>query len=338
MKPLTEGLRLNPEADAEALAHAGVLIPLAPQSLTKAEAQPVTTSNPVTARQTVPAQAGLHTVPTSAPVPGITPAPRQLQGLADVAFPPQPATAVAGTQVAPFPYPPPTAPSPYPPPTAGLVSPRGETAAAHHEERVLARSGATASAGTRMEDNPCSTYADQHHPAGNEVAGLCAVRPGCISSKQTQRGFADTAVASGTALELPSAMAAPAQKETGVGETNDAEIGGTFDAGIGGTSGEDRQAKRQKVAVPEADLECGRSAFNPDRTAERDHNESVGVVEGQDEKPLDNTVQGADDSAMRLSPSLTTKDGSPSMAAHIRLGMPPSRVKVPMRQLTEPNT
>ncbi len=37
VKPFTEGLRLNPEADAEALAHSGVLILRAPEALVKAE-------------------------------------------------------------------------------------------------------------------------------------------------------------------------------------------------------------------------------------------------------------------------------------------------------------
>lgn len=37
MKPFTQGLRLNPEADAEALAHSGLLIPYAPESAVKPE-------------------------------------------------------------------------------------------------------------------------------------------------------------------------------------------------------------------------------------------------------------------------------------------------------------
>jgi len=37
VKPFTQGLRLNPEADAEALAHSGLLIPYAPESAVKPE-------------------------------------------------------------------------------------------------------------------------------------------------------------------------------------------------------------------------------------------------------------------------------------------------------------
>ena len=37
MKPFTQGLRLNPEADAETLAHSGLLIPYAPESAVKPE-------------------------------------------------------------------------------------------------------------------------------------------------------------------------------------------------------------------------------------------------------------------------------------------------------------
>lgn len=37
MKPFTQGLRLNPEADAETLAHSGLLIPHAPESMVKPE-------------------------------------------------------------------------------------------------------------------------------------------------------------------------------------------------------------------------------------------------------------------------------------------------------------
>ena len=37
MKLFTQGLRLNPEADAEALAHSGLLIPYAPESAVKPE-------------------------------------------------------------------------------------------------------------------------------------------------------------------------------------------------------------------------------------------------------------------------------------------------------------
>ncbi len=37
VKPFTQGLRLNPEADAEALAHTGLLIPYTPESAVKPE-------------------------------------------------------------------------------------------------------------------------------------------------------------------------------------------------------------------------------------------------------------------------------------------------------------
>ena len=338
---MTEGLKLNPQADAEALAHAGVLVPLASQSLTKAEA-PVTTSVPVTARQTVPTQAGIHAVPSSAPVPGIMP--RQLQGLVDVAFPPQPAAAVAGTQVAAVAGTQ-VAPCPYPPHTAGLVAPSGDTAPGKQVERLLAHSRASASASTKLEDNRCLTDADQHHPTGNEVAGLCAVQPDCTGSKQTKRDFPHGAVVSELALELPSttgggmpyAIAAAAHKETGLGGTTDAQIGGEFVAGIGGTSGGDRHAKRQKVAAVH---DLGHEQQILDRTAEMHHDESdsAGVNQGPDVHLLESTVQRADDSAVSLSPRLSTKDGSPITAAHIRVGMPFSRAKVPMRQSTEPKT
>lgn len=62
MKLITEGLRLNSGADAEALAHVGVLIPLLPQTVTKAEAQAVPTLSSGT--QAVSTQAGTQAVST----------------------------------------------------------------------------------------------------------------------------------------------------------------------------------------------------------------------------------------------------------------------------------
>ena len=334
VKPLTEGLRLNPEADAEALAHAGVLVPLAPQSLTKAEAkpvtnsaavtaeqsvpphaevvvplaapqgpnmaeaQPVTMSDPAIAKQAVPADAGIHAVPTLAPVPAIPPAPRQLQSLADVAVPPLPAAAAAGSQVA---------PSPYPPATAGLVALRGESAPAQHVEGFLADSGASASASTELEHDHCMT--DQHHLISDGAAGLSAIQPGGASGKQTERGFAGRAVVSGTALVLPSIVAGEgvpgtvspvAQRDAGLSATTDAQQGGVSEGGIGSTSGQDRKAKRQKMAVPEADLEHGQSLLYG--TAEGDHIESSGVAQRQVVTSLGSSMHAVDHSAVSLSP------------------------------------
>lgn len=255
VKPFTEGVRLNPKADAEALAHAGLLLPLVPQSLTKAEAQPVTISAAVTAEQSVlphtqvlvplaapqdlnkvevqpvtasaPAPAkqaeqahtGIHAVPTLAPALVIPPAPRQLQGLVEVAPLPLLAAAMAGTQLA---------SSSCSPPTAGLVALRGESAPAEHVERFLGHSGASASASTRLENDHCMT--DQHHLVSDGAAGLSAVQPGCASSKQTERGFASRAVVSGTALVLPSivtggqgmpdTVSAAAQEDAGLSTNN----------------------------------------------------------------------------------------------------------------------
>ena len=274
VKPLTEGLRLNPEADAEALAHAGVLVPLAthgltkaqpvttapvvmakqaapahagllaplaPQGLTKAEAQPVTTSAPVTAKNQVAAQSCTHTVqhpedirqtPICSPVTAIPAASRQLQGLPDLVSPPTSAPVVAGTRVA----------STLPPATAGLAA---ETVPAAHVERLLPHNHATALAGNTLEDRHCMTNADQHHSIGNDAAGLSALEPGCANSKQTERGLADRAVASGRALELASI----AKEE---GKSGTMATAAKQDAGLGGTSGADRQTKRRKVAVSEA--------------------------------------------------------------------------------------
>lgn len=43
-------------------------------------------------------------------------------------------------------------------------------------------------------------------------------------------------------------------------------------------------------------------------TADRDHKESVGFVQGQDENPLDSAVQGAGVKAVRFSPRLPSTE------------------------------
>ena len=349
-------MRLNPEADAEALAHAGVLlplatqgltkaqpvtpspiviatqpvpatagslVPLAPQALTNTEAVSVTTSAPLTDKETEPAQAGIHKVrdplegigrtPTCDPVIGIEAAPTPE---ADLEFPPPLAATVAGTQVT---------SSTCPPTTAGLVA---ETAPVALMQRSLAHSRAAALAGNRLE----VINADQHQLTDNEASGLSALQPSCANTKQTERGLGDRAVESGRALELPSV----ATKE-GMSDTMAAEAA-KQDAGFSRTSGADRQTKRQKVAVPEADWTFGQHVS--DGTAEIDHDESGGLVQRQHGKPLEGSMQGADDSALSLStsPKLMTKDGSPSTAAHIRSSVPSAREKVPMHQLSKPDT
>lgn len=46
MRPLTDGLRLNREADAEALAHSGILLPHAHETLDQPDSKPVPAANP----------------------------------------------------------------------------------------------------------------------------------------------------------------------------------------------------------------------------------------------------------------------------------------------------
>lgn len=349
-------MRLNPEADAEALAHAGVLLPLAtqglteaqlvtpsplviatqpapatagslvpfaPQALTKAEAEsvttsvPVTTSIPVTAKETEPAQAGIHIVrdpsegtgrtPTCDPVIATEAAPTPE---ADLEFPPPLAATVSGTQVT---------SSTCPPTTACLVA---ETAPVALMQRSQAHSRAAALAGNRLE----VINADQHQLTDNEASGLSALQPSCANTKQTERGLGDRAVESGRAIELPSV----ATKE-GMSDTMAAEAA-KQDAGFSRTSGADRQTKRQKVAVPEADWTFGQHVS--DGTAEIDHDKPDGLVQRHHGKPLEGSIPGA----LSLSPKLMTKDGSPSTAAHNRLSVPSTRGKVPMHQLSEPDT
>ena len=289
-KPLTKGLRLNPEADAEALAHAGLLIPLAPQVVPKSEAQPATTSCPATAEPAVPSQAAIHTLPSLAPVAAEPAALRQLQSLADSAVSPPPAPAVAGslTQVNP--------PS-CPPPTAVLLAPNRANAAAAATacvERVLAQGGATASASSGRQNAHRMTHADQHQPTGDAAA---ADRPGCASFMQAGGGLTDRSAVSGRALGLPSIAASEGMPDTLAAQVTEQDLAGT-----GGMAGGDRQAIRRKLAEAEPNLGCGQNVL--DRRAEMDHDESVGVVHGQDSRLLQSPVHGAGDNAESLSPRL----------------------------------
>lgn len=269
-------MRLNPEADAEALAHAGLLVPLAPQVVPKAEAQPVTTtSTPATAEQLVPPQAVTHTLPSLAPITAEPAAPRQLQSSAELAVPPLPAPAVAGRLAQ-------DNPPPHPPPTAVLLRPSTETApaAAACVERVLAHSSATASGSSGREDAHRMT--DQHKPTGREAA---ADQPGSASGTHAGGEFTDRAAVSGMALVLSSSAASEGMSDTLAAAEQDR-------AGTRGLAEADRQAKRQKLAMPEAHLGCGQNV-----PSEMDHDKSVGVVQGQDSNLLQSTPQRAGNNA-----------------------------------------
>lgn len=248
-------MRLNPEADAEALAHAGVLVPLAPQVLTKAEAQPVTT---VTAQQMVSqAQAGRQAVSTPGVVTATQAVSTQLQGLGEMvsqlvprvnrAATPLPALAVAGGQATS-----PRNPLPHPPPTAGLVGPSGETAPPGHLARNRTHGGVTASANTVPNGMHAESDADQRHLTGREAAEMTAVKPGSGSSKHTEGGFAASPVVAGMALMPPNIAMAE-----GTPDTMTAGVGQNIGQGV--SSNEDRLAKRQTVVVAEPDLACPQS-------------------------------------------------------------------------------
>ena len=307
-------MRLNPEADAEALAHAGLLIPLAPQAMPKAEAQPATTATPATAEQSMPPQAAIHTLPSLAPIVAEPAAPRQLQSLAQLPVSPPPAPAVAGRLTQ-------DNPSSCLLPTAVLLAPSTATAAAAAAacvERVLAHSGATASASSGNEETHQMADADQHQPTG----GAAAADP--PNSKQAGGGLSERSAVSARALGLPSNAASEGMSETMAPAEQDG-------AGTSGMAGDDRQAKRQKLAMPEADLSCGQNVLN-----EMDHHESVGVVQGQDSHLLQSPLHGAGDNAESLSPRLMTKNGAPSTAAHIKSGTQSTGVQVTVRGSTEP--
>ncbi len=82
VKPFTQGLRLNPEADAEALAHSGLLIPYAPESAVKPEpildpeprSKPEVTNEPSDSVQALPAppEAGVPLERKSMGMNGVT--------------------------------------------------------------------------------------------------------------------------------------------------------------------------------------------------------------------------------------------------------------------------
>ena len=282
-------MRLNPEADAEALAHAGLLVPLAPQVLTKEEAQPVTASGPVTAQQMVSAQAGTQAVST------------QLQGLAEMvsqlvprvtkADTPLPALAVAGGQATP-----PLNPPPHPPPTAGLVGPSGETAPPGHLARNLTHGGVTASvladavtsANTIPNGMHAESDADQRHHTGREASEMTAVKPGLGSSKHTEGGFADSPVVAGMALLPPNIAMAE-----GTSDMMTADVGQNIGQGV--SSNEDRLAKRQTVAVAEPDLACRQNS--PD-TPDVHHEEGVAAAKVTLVNPLASSTQEANDCAV----------------------------------------
>lgn len=150
VKPITEGLRLNRGADAEALAHDGVLLPLMSQTVTKAEAQPVTTLSSGT--QAVSRGLNSLTDVASQSVPRVKVESTTL-----------PTTEVAGSKTTPDPT----------PQAAGLGGP------AHLEGAAVCKNGSeSASALLHNMSGACHTAA--------EVSGLLAMQHDSESSQQIE--------------------------------------------------------------------------------------------------------------------------------------------------------
>lgn len=106
---------------------------------------------------------------------------------------------------------------------------------------------------------------------------------------------------------------------------------------LGAQSHEDRASKRHRADVDEATVTAVQQSSQAmgDMRSSCAHDGTQMQHTGQTHSP----VQAANDAEVRrsMSPRLTTKDGSPSAAAQIRSGATPSRVKVPMRPMTEPH-
>lgn len=234
MKPITEGLRLNPEADAEALAHAGVLVPTSCEAVTKAEAQPVTTLGPGTGTQAESTQAGAPAESTQAGIQAVSGVLHNLAGSAPQSAPGfnmEPSTLlkteVAGSNATPH-----LDPSLQ---TAGLA---GSSRVSAHQDTVVAGNSVSESAGALL-------LHDMHAASGvghlaGEVCGMSATPPEFGDSQQTEQVHVNGAGAVEMASMLPSSVKVESMRDAmAAGLHGHAEQDGTVVM--------DRLAKRPKL-------------------------------------------------------------------------------------------
>ena len=335
VKPFTEGLKLNPEADAEALAHAGMLVPNSPQARVKQEVD-------TTATVAIPvgdAQA--------ASVQSLDAAARALEpdSLLSLSSKTQSGPALLNGHA-----------------TPELLTSIGQPLSAMRvaqPEAALANDGLKASAGARLGNIQSVPQALGDREVHSVSVPIFGQESTAGSSGQAQRASADhvavppagsgsTMGSSGQARRAPADQAgskAPPSVPISLpsGSPYKEKIGSSDTAGMHGASelGEqshgDRATKRQKVGVDEA-LAAAAERHSPQALGELHSSAAHGAIQEQNTGQSLSPVQAAMHAEVRrsISPRLTTKDGSPSTAAQIRSGATPSRVKVPMQPVSGP--
>lgn len=289
MRPLTGGLRLNRQADAEALAHSGILLPYLPETLDQPDSKPVPAANP-----------------------GATPTPSSSEAAALL--------------------PPPEAPVHLTMHSTGTSNAR--PAVGFRPDTATVADGVYAGPAVVRPDMAPTVVDDEGH-ASQDVTTSGKPHTGTAADTESG-GDGRQAWASSTAREVPAGDEMLVNRDSSGDrhgaskEPSGATLAGSMPAADVGT--ESRAAKRHKSAIVETDIAVAHTSASAVPNAA--HSAAHAAGEEDDISRPQSIANAAVRSGQ--SPTLTTKDGSPSSAAPIRSVATPSRVKVPKQQSTMP--